>query len=192
MNRIIVNAGGTYGFMAEGSTLRKITLGTGAHTTLDTKRTYTTLCYGGNSVLYGASNDEIGIINQSTGAFTVLVNNLSKVSGIMYKDTDEIWIMTGDALKLINTDPTTATGTAVITTETIASITIVEGGVYPSTVTPGVIITSDTGTGATGTAVMTAGVVTSVTIDEDGSGYEDATVVFDTAFSETTYVKQGF
>ena len=79
MHRIYVNAGGTSGFMAVGQSLRKITLATGASTSLTNDRTYTALMYGGNSVLYGASIGEIGSINQTTGVFTKIATWLGGV-----------------------------------------------------------------------------------------------------------------
>lgn len=104
MSRVMVDAGGVYGFMAEGPALRKIILADGTHENLGNTRTYTALCYGGDGVLYGANKDEIGTINQTTGAFTPIRNVSSHIYSIVYKDIDEVWYITDDAMVLLRTD----------------------------------------------------------------------------------------
>ena len=109
MNKIYISAGGTYGFLAIGQSLRKVTLATGASTSLSNDREYTALVYGGNSVLYGVYNGAIGIINQTTGAFTEITKVHDQVDNLVYKDVDEVWFTTQNSLGVINT------GTGVIT-----------------------------------------------------------------------------
>jgi hypothetical protein len=108
MKRIYVAAGATYGFMAVGPSLRKITLATGASVTLTNDKTYTALCYGGDSVLYGADKDGIYTINQTTGAATPVADIDGEVDNIVYKDTDELYMTNGNSLLSMYT--TTAGG----------------------------------------------------------------------------------
>ncbi len=102
MNRIYVAAGATYGFLAAGPALRKVTLATGASTTLTTLNRYTALCYGGDSELYGATKSEVVSINQTTGAATVLAVVDGTVDNIVYKDADELYLTIGNALMSVN------------------------------------------------------------------------------------------
>lgn len=68
---------------------------------------------------------------------------------------------------------TAATGTAVLSGSSVASVTIVGGGTgYVST--PRVAFTGGGGSGATGTAVVSGGVVTGVTITNAGQNYSSA------------------
>lgn len=103
MDRIFINAGGTSGFMAVGTSFRKITLATGASATLTEDVTYTALCYGGDTVLYGAYEGKIGSINQTTGAFTKIADwKDGKIDNIVYKDADELWFTCGGSLVLMD------------------------------------------------------------------------------------------
>lgn len=102
MKRIYVAAGATYGFMAAGVALRKVTLASGVSETLDTTNRYTALCYGGTT-LFGATKSEIVSINQTTGAATVLALVDGTVDNIVYKDADELYITIGNALMSVNT-----------------------------------------------------------------------------------------
>lgn len=74
---------------------------------------------------------------------------------------------------------TTATGTAVRSGNTVASVTVTAGG-GPYNSAPSVSFSGGGGSGAAGTAVLNAsGAVTSVTITNAGSGYtSDPTVTF--------------
>lgn len=104
MKRTYVAAGATYGFMAVGSSLRKVTLATGVSETLTTLNRYTALCYGGDTVLYGATKSEVVSINQTTGAPTVLFAVEGTVDNIVYKDTDELYLTIGNSLLVVDTD----------------------------------------------------------------------------------------
>jgi hypothetical protein len=99
--RSFVNAGGTYGFLGVGDTLRKITLADGTDVTLTTNSMYTALCYGGDSVLYGATPDGLYSIAQDTGVAT-LITKIQNIDNIIYKDTDEIWVLTGNSMMLVD------------------------------------------------------------------------------------------
>lgn len=72
---------------------------------------------------------------------------------------------------------TGATGTAVLSTNTVASVTIGSGGTgYVSP--PTVVFTGGGGTGAAGTAIINgSGVVTGVTVTSPGTGYTTAPTV---------------
>jgi hypothetical protein len=70
----------------------------------------------------------------------------------------------------------TATGTAVITSGFVTSITLIDGGVgYTST--PTVTLTGGGGSGATATASLVDGAVTGFTITSPGSGYSSEPTV---------------
>ncbi len=103
MKRIYIAAGSTYGFMAVGPSLRKITLATGASATLTNDKSYTALCYGGTT-LYGADQDGIYTINQTTGAATPISDIEGEVDNIVYKDTDELYLTNGNALSSMVTN----------------------------------------------------------------------------------------
>ncbi len=192
MDRIFVNAGGTYGFMAEGQALRKITLADGTNVTLTTDTEYTALCYGGDTVLYGATNDELVSINQSNGARTILMKLAGEIDNILYKDTDELWVTVGNSFKLIDITQDTATADAVLDTGALDSVTITNDGYYYDGFTPDVTIASTSGAGATGVAVMSGNNVASVTVTAGGADYAAATVAFSTGHvgEAPTYVKQ--
>ena len=70
----------------------------------------------------------------------------------------------------------TATGTAVITSSFVTSITVSDGGAG-YTGAPSVTLTGGGGSGATATASVVNGVVTSFTITSPGSGYTSAPTV---------------
>ncbi len=192
MKRILISISSTVGFMAEGQTLSKIALATGVRTPLTTDKTYTALCYGGDSVLYGAHRDEIGTIHQTTGVFTPISNVDGIVDNIMYKDADEIWFTIGNSMVLLETNANTATGTCVMDTNALASITITNDGYYADGIAPTITITGGGGTGAEATAVLTEGLVTSIVVDEAGESYETTpTATFSAGDpGEYTYVKQ--
>ena len=101
MRTIFVNAGGTYGFMAVGQALRKVTLATGASSTLTHDTTYRALCFGGDSVLYVADTDALYSIDQSTGAKTEIAD-IRDITNILYKDTDELWVLSGNSWLLVS------------------------------------------------------------------------------------------
>lgn len=103
MKRIYVAAGATYGFMAAGSALRKVTLATGASTTLKTDVRYTALCYG-STTLFGATANGVYTINQTTGVATLLFKVSGDVTSIVYKDADELYLVVGNVLMLVDTD----------------------------------------------------------------------------------------
>jgi hypothetical protein len=69
-----------------------------------------------------------------------------------------------------------ATGTAVLTSGAVSSVTIADGG-SGYTVAPRVEFTGGGGSGAVATATITAGVVTAVTVISGGSGYTSAPTV---------------
>lgn len=71
-----------------------------------------------------------------------------------------------------------ATGTAVLTSAVVTSVTITAGGtLYP--VAPTISFTGGGGTGATATAVITGGIVTAINVTAGGTGYTSVpTVVF--------------
>lgn len=73
-------------------------------------------------------------------------------------------------------DLITATGTAVLTSGAVSSITIGSGGGGYLTA-PTITISGGGGTGATATATITGGVVTAITIGAGGSGYTSAPTV---------------
>ena len=188
MKRIFVNAGGTSGFIAVGDTLSKVTLATGASTTLTTDCRYTALCYGGDSVLYGANKEGLYSIDQTTGAKTQIAY-VEDIDNIAYKDTDEVWVLSHNSWLLVQTDVDTATGTVALSGDAVASVTITNDGWYPSN-TCNIVFSGD-GTGATGTVTVADGKVTSVTITAGGSGYSSATCTFATGNAgEWSYVVQ--
>ena len=108
MKRIYIDAGGTSGFMAVGTSLRKITLATGASTTLTEDREYTALMYGADSLLYGADKSGIYVIDQTTGAATKLATLDTPIDNLVYKDVDEIYMTGGNSMASMYT--TTAGG----------------------------------------------------------------------------------
>ncbi|MDE2399713.1 MAG: hypothetical protein KGL67_01740, partial [Patescibacteria group bacterium] len=74
---------------------------------------------------------------------------------------------------------TTAAGTAVLSTNTVGSVSIISGGSGYGTTPPSVSFCGGGGTGAAGTAVLTAGAVSGVTMTNNGTNYTSApTVVF--------------
>lgn len=73
-------------------------------------------------------------------------------------------------------DETTATGTAVLTSGAVSSITINSGG-SGYTSAPTITISGGGGTGATATATLTGSSVTAITITAGGSGYTSAPTV---------------
>ncbi len=191
MERIFVNAGGTYGFMAEGDCLRKVTLATGVSTTLTTGIKYKALCYGGDSVLYGADSNFLYSIHQTTGAATKLAP-IRNIDSIIYKDLDEVWVTSGNSYILVGTAVDTATGTVAVAGGGVTAVTITNDGYYNSGIAPLVTITSTSGANATGVAILNASnKVAEVAITEPGTGYTEAAITFGTGTpGEYSFVKQ--
>ena len=85
--------------------------------------------------------------------------------------------VTAPIVKFGKPDATQASGTAVLTSDAVSSVTVDSGGTAYSSVPSITFSAPDSGTTATGTAVLTNGVVSSVTIDDGGSGYSSAPTV---------------
>jgi len=81
---------------------------------------------------------------------------------------------------------TTATGTAVLSSDTVGSVTITNNGGYYLTA-PTVTFSGGGGSGAAGTAVIENGEVVSITITNAGSSYETVPTVTIAAPASTIY-----
>lgn len=69
-----------------------------------------------------------------------------------------------------------AAGTALITSNSVASVTVINGG-SGFTTTPTITFIGGGGSGAAATAAITSGVIASVTVDNGGTGYTSAPAV---------------
>lgn len=85
--------------------------------------------------------------------------------------------VTTPLVKIGKPDATQASGTAVLTSDAVSSVTVSDGGTAYSSVPSITFSAPDSGTTATGTAVLTNGVVSSITIDDGGSGYSSVPTV---------------
>lgn len=92
----------TSGYLSVGDTLRKITLADGTDITLSVNAMYTALCLGGDGVLYGATPDGLYTVHLTTGVAT-LIGKIQNIDNIIYKDTDEIYVLTGNSMMLVDT-----------------------------------------------------------------------------------------
>lgn len=72
---------------------------------------------------------------------------------------------------------TGATAVATLTSSTVVSVTVVNGGTNFTT-TPTLTFTGGGGSGAAGTVVLSGGAISSVTMTNNGSGYTSAPAVF--------------
>lgn len=103
-----------------------------------------------------------------------LPKNTNPVDIEIKTDTDEQTIATATTQTLTWDDSVTvekATASALLTATTVASITVIEGGIE-NVVGTNVSITGGGGTGATATVTAVSfGVITAVTVNNPGSGY---------------------
>jgi len=177
---------GTNLYVAQDNGLKKIVISTGASSTLNTTETFKGLAFGG-STLYGFTQCGLYTIHTTTGVATKVIS-IDDLQTVDYISADYALVTSLNSLIKARTTADTATGTAVLTTETLTSVTITNDGYYSTA--PTVTITGGGGSGATAEAVLTNAKVTGVTITAAGSGYTSVpTVTFSAGIAgELTYL----